>query len=117
KLIIERSQLPLPPLPPVPEFAVDKDRQPLRRNQDIGLARQIRRAYAKAHSGGAQSFSQQKLGRSVQRAGTPHDRGDFPLPALHVYGATQTDFTLVYCSSACEPRSRPKPLCLYPPNG
>ena len=28
-----------------------------------------------------------------------------------------TDFTFVYWSSAYWPKSRPKPLCLYPPNG
>ena len=33
------------------------------------------------------------------------------------YSLSQTDFVWVYCSSAAAPSSRPKPDCLYPPNG
>jgi hypothetical protein len=79
---------------------------------DVGLAGQILGTSAEAETGGPKSLSQQKFRSRVTRADSPHDRGDFRLPARHAYNATQTDFTLVYCSRAWAPRSRPKPLCL-----
>ena len=55
---------------------------------------------------------------AVDIDGAQLDAADLVLPKLFPnvaeidHSATQTDFTLVYWSSAYAPRSRPKPLCL-----